>query len=212
MQRIYMHSNEHFEVFTTVLAPQGRHRYRAEAETMVVVHSYRPNWPDELELSLGDVILVLPKREEERWYGRLQGGQQGYFPASCVMELSQVGWPRAGCAQQCARAAAEPSFPKPYGGINRPFVFVISSLSPSGHIGQALRRGSRGVGGGTVLDGGQGENEGPLPARRPRITAPQPVASQPATHRSPSLLHRILSKCRKKSECRGATNGAFEGD
>lgn len=72
---------------------------------MVVVHSYRPNWPDELELSLGDVILVLPKREEERWYGRLQGGQQGYFPASCVMELSQVGWPRAGCAQQCARAA-----------------------------------------------------------------------------------------------------------
>ncbi|KAM9337204.1 SH3 and cysteine-rich domain-containing protein [Symphorus nematophorus] len=108
MQRIYMHSNEHFEVFTTVLAPQ-------------VVHSYRPHWPDELELSPGDVILVLSKHEEERWFGRLQDGQRGYFPASCVMELSQ-------------------------------------------------------------------------------------------THRSPNLLHRILSKCRKKSECQGATNGAFEGD
>lgn len=58
---------------------------------MVVVHSYRPHWPDELELSPGDVILVLSKHEEERWFGRLQGGQRGYFPASCVMELSQVG-------------------------------------------------------------------------------------------------------------------------
>uniref|UniRef100_A0A3B4UML7 Uncharacterized protein n=1 Tax=Seriola dumerili TaxID=41447 RepID=A0A3B4UML7_SERDU len=46
----------------------------------------------------------------------------------------------------------------------------------------------------------------------PQIPLPQPVASQPQTHRSPGLLHRILSKCRKKSECQGATNGAFEGD
>uniref|UniRef100_A0A3B4WPH9 Uncharacterized protein n=1 Tax=Seriola lalandi dorsalis TaxID=1841481 RepID=A0A3B4WPH9_SERLL len=68
---------------------------------------------------------------------------------------------------------------------------------PSGHILQALRRGSRGGGGG----GGGG-----------MIPLPQPVASQPQTHRSPGLLHRILSKCRKKSECQGATNGAFEGD
>ncbi|XP_077951967.1 uncharacterized protein LOC120812033 [Gasterosteus aculeatus] len=198
MQRIYMHSNEHFEVFTTVLAPQGRHRYRAEAETMVVVHSYRPNWPDELELSLGDVILVLPKREEERWYGRLQGGQQGYFPASCVMELSQANLPPKALRRSLSLRGSASDDSGVRGG--------------NGHIGQALRRGSRGVGGGTVLDGGQGENEGPLQARRPRITVPQPVASQPATHRSPSLLHRILSKCRKKSECRGATNGAFEGD
>ncbi|KAM8823713.1 uncharacterized protein AB9W97_005487 [Spinachia spinachia] len=197
MQRIYTHSNEHFEVFTTVLAPQGRHRYRAEAETMVVVHSYRPHWPDELQLSLGDVILVLPKHEEERWYGRLQGGQQGYFPASCVMELSQANLP----PKALRRALSLRSSARDDSGVHG-----------NGHIRQALQRGSRGVGGGTGLDGGQGENEGPLPARRPRITVPQPVASQPQAHRSPSLLHRILSKCRKKSECRGATNGAFEGD
>lgn len=93
-------------------------------------------------------------------------------------------------------------------------MFVISSLSPSGHILQALRRGSKGGGGGggAGLDGGQGENEGPVPARRPQIPTPQPVASQTQAHRSPGLLHRILSKCRKRSECQGATNGAFEGD
>lgn len=99
-------------------------------------------------------------------------------------------------------------------GINRAFVFVISSLSPSGHILQALRRGSRGggAGKGEGLDRGQGENEGPVLVWRPQIPVPQPVASQPQTHRSPGLFHRILSKCRKKSECQGATNGAFEGD
>ncbi|XP_068438292.1 SH3 domain-containing kinase-binding protein 1 [Clinocottus analis] len=201
MQRIYMHSNEHFEVFTTVLAPQGRHRYRAEAETMVVVHSYKPHWPDELELSLGDVILVLPKHEEERWYGRLQGGQQGYFPASCVMELSQVNLlPKAVRRSLPLRSSA--------GNDSG-----VRSRHGNGHIRQALRRGSRGVGeGGVVLDGGQGENEGPFPVRRHQIPVPLPVASQPQTHKSPSLLHRILSKCRKKTECQGSTNGAFEGD
>uniref|UniRef100_A0A3P8W8Z2 SH3 domain-containing protein n=1 Tax=Cynoglossus semilaevis TaxID=244447 RepID=A0A3P8W8Z2_CYNSE len=45
-----------------------------------------------LALAAGDVILVLSKHEEERWFGRRQDGQQGYFPASCVMELSQVAW------------------------------------------------------------------------------------------------------------------------
>lgn len=59
---------------------------------MVVVHRYRPHWPDELELSPGDVTLVLSKHEEGRWFGKLQNGQRGYFPASCVMELRQVGW------------------------------------------------------------------------------------------------------------------------
>ncbi|XP_035806794.1 uncharacterized protein si:dkey-97a13.12 isoform X1 [Amphiprion ocellaris] len=205
MQQIYMHSNEHFEVFTTVLAPQGRYRYRTEAEKMVVVHSYRPHWPDELELSPGDVILVLSKHEE-RWFGRLQDGQQGYFPASCVMELGQVNLPPKGLRRSLSlRISVGDTERVRYG---------------NGHILQALRRGSRGGGvaaaggggGGVGLDGGQGEREGPFLVQRPQIPAPQPVASQPQTQRSPSLLHRILSKCRKKSECQGATNGAFEGD
>ncbi|XP_026219616.1 uncharacterized protein LOC113164506 [Anabas testudineus] len=206
MQRIYMHSNEHFEVFTTVLAPVGRYRYRAEAEKMVVVHRYRPHWPDELELSPGDVILVLSKHEEERWFGRLQDGQQGYFPASCVMELSQVNLSAKGPRRSISlRTAAADNDT----GVRIRYV--------NGHILQALRRGNRGgggggAGGGVGLDGGQGESEGPFSVRRPQIPQPQPVASQPQTQRSPGLLHRILSKCRKKSERQGATNVAFESD
>ncbi|XP_037549896.1 uncharacterized protein si:dkey-97a13.12 [Nematolebias whitei] len=106
MQQIYTRRNEHFEVFTTVLAPQGRRRYRAEAEKaslslltveqMEVVHSSRPRWQDELALSAEDVILVLSRPEEERWLGRLQDGRWGYFPPSCVMELSQAVEPPKG--------------------------------------------------------------------------------------------------------------------
>lgn len=80
-------------------------------------------------------------------------------------------------------------------------MFVISSLSPSG---QAVRRGGGG--------GWDSENEDPIQARRPQNAALPSLASQPQPHRSPGLLHRILSKCRRKSECQGATNGAFEGD
>ncbi|KAL3041085.1 hypothetical protein OYC64_011963 [Pagothenia borchgrevinki] len=90
MQRIYTHSNAHFEVFTTVLKPQGRQRRRPEAEKMVVVHSYSPLWSDEVQLEVGDLVLVLPRPEETRWFGRLQDGRQGFMPSSCVMELSKV--------------------------------------------------------------------------------------------------------------------------
>ncbi|XP_069559567.1 SH3 and PX domain-containing protein 2B-like [Brachyistius frenatus] len=199
MQRIYMHTNEHFEVFTTVLAPQGRYRYRAGAEKMVVVHSYRPHWPDELVLSPGDVILVLSKHEE-RWFGRLQDGQQGYFPASCVMELGQTNLPPKGLRRSLSLRTSAGD--------------TECSRYVNGHILQALRRGGRGGrgGGGVGLDGSQGERKGPFLVQRPQVPPPQPLASQPPAHRSPSLLNRIFSKCRKKSECQGATNGAFEGD
>ena len=70
---------------------------------MVVTHNYKPNWPDEVALARGDVILVMSKHEEERWFGRLQDGRRGYFPASCVMEIGQVGCalPSGPGVQQC---------------------------------------------------------------------------------------------------------------
>ncbi|XP_017157320.1 uncharacterized protein si:dkey-97a13.12 isoform X2 [Poecilia reticulata] len=155
---------------------------------MVVVRSYRPHWPDELALSPGDVILVLSKHEEGRWFGRLQQGQWGYFPASCVMELSQSNLPNK--------------------GLQRSSSLRVNTERCSGHILQAPRRGS-GRGG---LDASQVKHDGPFPVRRPQSPPQEPMAPQAQLHRSPSLLHRILSKCRKKSECHGATNGAFEGD
>ncbi|XP_034562682.1 caskin-2-like [Notolabrus celidotus] len=202
MQRIYMHSNEHFEVFTTVLAPQGEFRYIAEAEKMVAVHRYSPQWPDELELTLGDVVLVLSKHQEGRWFGRLQDGQRGWFPASCVMELSQVNLPPKALQRSVSLRGSS------YDNDAR-------CRQGNGHILQALKRGSRGGagGGGGGLDRGQGQSEGPFLVRRPQNSMSHvAVASEPQMQRSPNLLHRILSKYRKKSECQGATNGAFEGD
>lgn len=192
-----MHRNEHFDVFTTVLAPQGRYQYRAEAEKMVVVHRYKPQWPDELELTPGDVILVLSKHEEGRWFGRLQDGRWGYFPASCVMELSQVSLP----AKSLRRTVSLRNSTSDDAGVRR---------YQTGHILQALRRGSKAGGGGLV--GSQTDSESSVPVQRSQIPQAQAVAFQPQTHRSPSLLHRILFKCRKKSECHGASNRAFEGD
>ncbi|KAM4543620.1 vexin [Fundulus diaphanus] len=195
MQHIYTQSSENFEVFTTVLAPQGRYRYKAEAEKVAVVRSYSPHWPDELALAPGDVILVLSKHDEGgRWFGRLQDGQWGYFPASCVMELCQANLPAKALQRSLSLRVSA-------GNAER----------SSGHVLQALRRGSS-RGGAAGLDRSQVTREGPFQARRPQSPPPVSAAPQPQMQRSPSLLHRILSKCRRKSECQGATNGAFEGD
>lgn len=55
---------------------------------MAVEQSYLPQWPDEVELTRGEIVQVLSKQNESRWFGQLQDGQQGYFPASCVTKLS----------------------------------------------------------------------------------------------------------------------------
>ncbi|XP_077365563.1 uncharacterized protein LOC144009612 [Festucalex cinctus] len=200
MQRIYMHSHhEHLEVFTTVLAPQGRHPYRNNDDKMVVVHSYSPLWPDELELDAGDVIVVLSQDCSGRWYGRLQDGQQGYFPASCVLELGQENLaPKARMRRRSASQRTASSSDGDRGCVRR--------NSTSGPVLQALRKASR--------SGGEADFvEAPPPPRRhlppPAQRSPH---GTPQMQRSPGLLHRILSRCRRKSECQGATNGAFEGD
>uniref|UniRef100_A0A3Q2Y4G4 Uncharacterized protein n=1 Tax=Hippocampus comes TaxID=109280 RepID=A0A3Q2Y4G4_HIPCM len=70
----------------------------------------------------------------------------------------------------------------------------------------ALRRASRS---GEEADA----SEAPAtPWRSPPPPAPLCLRGTPQTQRSPCLLHKILSRCRRKSECQGATNGAFEGD
>ncbi|XP_033842103.2 uncharacterized protein LOC117388621 [Periophthalmus magnuspinnatus] len=151
---------------------------------MVAVHRYEPHWPDELRLTLGDVVLVLSKHEEGRWFGRLQDGQRGYFPASCVMELNQA-------KKQITshrRTVSLRSTVSDDAGVRR--------RHQTGHVQHALRRGNRA--GGSALDWGQSDSEGPVSATH--------------SQRSPSLLHRILSKCRRKSQCQGATNRAFEDD
>nr|XP_046178595.1 jouberin isoform X4 [Oncorhynchus gorbuscha] len=93
MQKIYVQSDGHFEVFTTVFSPQAcraRTRYRPrEAVKVVAAVNYRPQWPDELQLCQGDIIQVLFRDEPSWWFGRLQNGAEGYFPTACVTRLNQ---------------------------------------------------------------------------------------------------------------------------
>ncbi|XP_066530438.1 vexin [Hoplias malabaricus] len=182
MQNIYMQSNEHFEVFTTVFSPQvgrARHRYRHEvADKVVVTHKYLPQWPDEVELTQGDVILVLSRLEESRWFGRLQSGQQGYFPPSCVLELSQKTQHRDEVAKNGR-------------GLRRHSSVHVRATEFLGDC----------TGGGRP-QAPRGGEEGPFLALKHEASATAPS--------SPSLLHRILSKHRRRSHCQGASNGAFE--
>ncbi|KAL2085182.1 hypothetical protein ACEWY4_018502 [Coilia grayii] len=155
-QHIYRQRNEEFEVFTTVFSPQ-----------------------DELELSQGDVILVLFKHEESRWYGRLQNGQQGYFPASHVTELIEED-ESANDGGVSLRTSSE-------GGVLT--AEVPASAGPPATPGLRRRL--------SLMCG----DERPFVALRRQSTA---------ACSSPRLLHRILSKHRRKSESHGASNRAFE--
>ncbi|XP_010884185.2 uncharacterized protein LOC105019588 [Esox lucius] len=207
---IYRQQDEHFEVYTTVLSPQvprGRCQFRqAEVEKMVVKRSYKPHWPDELQLTRGEVILVLFKGEETRWFGRLQDGQQGYFPASHVVELSdQEDEP----GKDVDRLARRSSAPATYAGGSGPLRL------------QALRRASRAAAGGGP-EGSEREGEGPILILNSQISLPdgktQPVPPPPPpppppkAHDSPGFLRRILSKHRRRSVCRGSTNTGYLAD
>ncbi|CAB1341052.1 unnamed protein product [Coregonus sp. 'balchen'] len=138
---------------------------------MVVKSSYKPLWPDELELTRGEVILVLCKDEEVRWFGRLQNGQQGYFPASHVVDLSHQRTP--------GRAAAGGGPEGAKGEREGPILILKSQISLP--------------------------NRQPQPVHQP-VPQPQPL---PQAHSSPSFLHRILSKHRRRSVCHGSTNTGY---
>ncbi|XP_062336349.1 uncharacterized protein LOC134035370 [Osmerus eperlanus] len=236
MQHIYMQSDEHLQVFTTVLSSQDfcKALYMAQ---MVVSHSYKPHWPDELELLQGDVIQVVSKREEARWFGGLQSGQQGYFPKSCVMELSQVG----GCVHHhdSVHSSLDSGFRlfcfyflfltlKAFGpkqihtpatlGMSRPEISWTQAAGPKrGQQGplEGARGRWRGLGGSRgegPLEGARGQRQGPILVLRPQNQTQLPQAPKPPAPSAPGLLQRILSKPRRRSENQGATNGAFEAD
>ncbi|XP_030205652.1 uncharacterized protein LOC115537735 [Gadus morhua] len=201
MHRVYRHNNDHIEVFTSVCGPQVRYQFRGLAEKMVATHNYKPNWPDEVALARGDVILVMSKHEEERWFGRLQDGRRGYFPASCVMEIGQ----------DCL---AEKEASKALSLRSSIWAHVLSLRSRCGSThglqkasgGEGAERGGGGGGGGA---GAPRDRVGPFLVLGPQVPpAPRPTE----TPRSPGLLHRMLSKRWKKTEYQGATNRAFEAD
>ncbi|XP_061588722.1 jouberin isoform X2 [Cololabis saira] len=174
MQQIYRHRDEHLEVYTTVLSPQARRtRTRhVEAEKVAVVRiQYRARWPKELDLDKGDLIQVLFKEEEAWWFGRSSSGDEGYFPAACVEPL------------QGRASRVTPTLLR-RGSVP---IIVQKGSAPCGctsgrNTPKLLRK-----------DSVQRKLEAAEPP------APAGSAASMTPQRSRSLLHRVLTKSRRKS-------------
>ncbi|MCJ8745852.1 hypothetical protein PDJAM_G00135220 [Pangasius djambal] len=124
------------------------------------------------------------RQDESRWFGQLWNGQQGYFPASCVIELSHNTDHRDGAAKNGE-------------GLRRRCSVQVESV--------VILRERAGGGRQQAPRGGERE-EGPF------LTLKQDAQAPSSAHSSPSLLHRILSKHLRKSQCQGASNRATEHD
>jgi hypothetical protein len=71
--------------------PEFKYKGPKEAQDLVIaLYEYKAQRGDELDLELGDEILVLVKENDNWWMGKLvKNGQEGYFPASYVQEKVQ---------------------------------------------------------------------------------------------------------------------------
>ncbi|CAL8323039.1 unnamed protein product [Arctogadus glacialis] len=178
MQQIYMQSDEQFEVFTTVFSPKvGRSRVRLrpadedKASSVVVTIHNRAQGPEELDLSQGDVIQVLVKEDKTWWFGRLPNGNEGYFPSACVATCGPDGESGEATPTLLRRASVPVVMATP-ASCNLPGEgngLGTPKLSRKNSIRRALALDSPSMKGGGVLQG------------------------------SPSLIHRVLSKSRRKS-------------
>lgn len=70
--------------------PEFKYRGPKEVEDIVVsLYDYKAQRGDELDLNVGDEILVLVRENENWWLGQLiDNKQEGYFPAAYVREKS----------------------------------------------------------------------------------------------------------------------------
>ena len=70
--------------------PEFKYRGPKEAQDVVIaLYEYKAQRNDELDLSVGDEILVLVKESEHWWMGELvKNKRQGYFPANYVEDRS----------------------------------------------------------------------------------------------------------------------------
>ncbi|CAK6979651.1 uncharacterized protein si:dkey-97a13.12 isoform X2 [Scomber scombrus] len=183
MQQIYRQSDQNFEVYTTVISPQvcrSRTRTRhVETGKVMAVVSYRARCPRELDLNQGDLIQVLYKEDKSWWFGRLTNGNKGYFPSACVELVQDPDQdPVQEPVQDCDSSRAAPTLVR-RGSVP---VAVMTAGAPCGCTSglgtpKLLRKNS---------------------IRRPLSLGLDGSSAAPP-HGSPSLLHRVLSKSRRKS-------------
>ncbi|XP_041847815.1 jouberin isoform X1 [Melanotaenia boesemani] len=175
MQQIYRQRDEQLEVYTTVFSPQvcrTRTRHVQANKVVAARIRYRSRWPKELDLDQGDLIQVLFKEDEAWWFGRLMNGDEGYFPVACVESLQGGDSSRA--TPTLLRRGSVPVVPQTAGA---PCGCTSGRRTP-----KLLRKSSI-----------QHQLE-------PNGAPERPDSGTPSGPRqSPSLLHRVLAKSRRKS-------------
>ncbi|XP_075059283.1 jouberin isoform X2 [Mixophyes fleayi] len=79
--------------------------------TVVALYDYTAHRSDELSIHRSDIIHVLYKDNDNWWFGSLQNGQQGYFPANYVAAENQNedDYPTASKSQYPASVSQEHS-------------------------------------------------------------------------------------------------------
>ncbi|KAM8849205.1 uncharacterized protein AB9W97_021016 isoform 1-T1 [Spinachia spinachia] len=212
-QQIFRQSDEHFEVYTTVFSPQmcrsgtrtgirdrtGSRSRDVEAEKVVVVMQHRSSWQKELDLNQGDLVQVLFKEDQAWCFGQRSDGNEGYFPAACVEPLQVTCACVCVCVCVCLCVCVRPLVVEQHPLLAGPHfappvpVFVMEGGDSSRAPPMFLRRGSVPVAmtteaapsGGTSL--------------RQHLGLDGKLAVAPPPLGSPSLLHRVLAKSRRKS-------------
>ncbi|XP_076368102.1 jouberin-like isoform X3 [Tachypleus tridentatus] len=58
-----------------------------KSQKFVALYDYQPERQDELKLKKGCVITVLDHENHHWWYGELESGKKGYFPANYITHL-----------------------------------------------------------------------------------------------------------------------------
>ncbi|XP_055402118.1 vexin [Bubalus kerabau] len=203
MHQIYSCSDENIEVFTTVIPSKvtspGRRRVKSSQ------HLLTKNVVIESDLYAPRPLELLPHRTdrrdgESRWSGRFQNPRlQGPHPAKTPARPVGTSEPKS--ANLCGNRTYGKALMPPVARISVKAPTVLEAAAPGSENVAVLTRGSRHL--------KKMTEEFP--------TLPQGAeASLPLTGSAPcgmpSILRKMWTRHKKKSEYVGATNSAFEAD
>ncbi|XP_058384997.1 vexin [Diceros bicornis minor] len=203
MHQIYSCSDENIEVFTTVIPSKVSSPARRRVKSSQ--HLLTKNVVIESDLYAPRPLELLPHRSERRdgdgrRSGRLQSARpQGPHPAKTPARPVGISEPKS--SNRCGSRAYGKSLIAPVARISVKAPTVLEVAAPGSENGAVLTRGSRHL--------KKMTEEYP--------TLPQGAeASLPLTGSSscgvPSILRKMWTRHKKKSEYVGATNSAFEAD
>ncbi|XP_029779829.1 vexin [Suricata suricatta] len=204
MHQIYSCSDENIEVFTTVIPSKVSSPARRRVKSSQ--HLLTKNVVIESDLYTPRPLELLPHRSdrrdgEGRRSGRLHGGGRQQGPHLAKAPARPVGISEPKSSNLCGNRAYGKSLIPPVARISVKAPAVLEGTATGSENGAVLTRGSRHL--------KKMTEEYP--------TLPQGAeASLPLTGSAscgvPSILRKMWTRHKKKSEYVGATNSAFEAD